>query len=436
MAFLDGRQNPIKEISKDQLEILFEELADVFGIEWLNSVGNHPVQNLWQRKDPLSTNELFTLSYAMSRLRKIDSSWISHQIKQMVHGDKNNLRGATFELIGINSLINTGSYNVIPAKRNQAGIDSHVVFNDGGQINISLKNYSISRHEDFFIGESEKIKSEMLKTLNAMRIKKLQLFVDSPNQYPMALDWKLLMSKLPKIISQFQGQPISCNIDEKWYISMADLKEPLDPGFISYTIVVSSRYHDNEKLNLFSKMDEAAANLKEHTSDDNNVVSLIYFRLPLTASAKNCMKWAEDYFRNDSDKLISGVLFYQPAIVSDFEGKSMISHHVHAVFSKYYYGWLGRHSNNKLFFSFPVGIVLQEPSEMILTNGKEKIVSVNDRYIFQSGEHYQSASAAYGYYEGHVKQLGPGIQQYVVFQPSRDGQVVINGLFGDQLLIL
>lgn len=144
MKYFDKRQNPFGSTVTDEvMESLFKELADQFGIRWLNSQGDHTLQNLWNRRDALSTNELYALAHAINRLNRIDDAWVSHQTKQIIEGDGNNQRGAFFELIGLDILMVPELYRVIPAHRNQAGIDATLAFPEGGNINLSLKNYSL-----------------------------------------------------------------------------------------------------------------------------------------------------------------------------------------------------------------------------------------------------------------------------------------------------
>ena len=71
MEYFGNRQNPLKELSEDQLDRIFKEIVDEFGKCWLESTSdNHSLQYLWNRKDALSTNELFIFANALYELKK------------------------------------------------------------------------------------------------------------------------------------------------------------------------------------------------------------------------------------------------------------------------------------------------------------------------------------------------------------------------------
>jgi len=96
--------------------------VDAFSEEWLNKKPPHPLRQLWQRSDELSTNELFTLACGLETLIPIDKIWVRDQVKHIRGTDKANRQGAIFEIVGLNMLHNP-RHPAKPAKANQAGYD-------------------------------------------------------------------------------------------------------------------------------------------------------------------------------------------------------------------------------------------------------------------------------------------------------------------------
>jgi hypothetical protein len=441
MEYFLNRQNPLKDTVTDkQIDRLFKEIVDTFGKEWLEQKGNHVLQKLWGRKDALSTNELFTLASALKNLNTIDSSWVSHQVDQILSDNVNNQIGAFFELIGLNLLVAPG-IDVKPAPKNQRGIDGIVEFKNGGSINLSIKNYGLSSHHISFLEESEKFKEYLKKALPALGIPRIQIFIDSPKNYPSSGDWKKLTCDFSKILRNFHGTFISDEIGSVWQISLSDIVDEnnnFHPKYSSYTIALSSIYHKNESMNLISKMESAASNLaKSGIKEGSENLNFIFFRLPLTISADNCIQWATDYFTRYHSDSISGAIFYQTAIVSDsIKNTSFISHLLKPVFSSKYIEWKKDHLKSNLAFNIPVGVPINKPSYMVFTDGKENIFSIDGRYIYQNGEHYVKARITPNGFEGDIKHLGPGLQQYTVLDNEKTGHHIIGGHFGDKLLIL
>lgn len=439
MKYFLRRQNPLKEtVSEEQMDDLFRELIVMFDKKWLELEGDHVLQRLWRRKDALSTNELFTLASSIKNLNSIDSSWVSHQVDQILSENVNNQKGAFFELIGLNSLI-TQVADIKPAPKNQRGIDREIQFKDGGAINLSIKNYGLSYHHESFLKESNNFKEILKNSLKSQGVQRVQVFIDSPHKYPSSEDWAKLTAGFPNTLRKFNGTFIQDEIDAVWQITLSDIADInyFHPRHSSYTLILTSIYHKNEQQNLITKMDSAASKLSSsRVRESCEDLNFIFFRLPLTISANNCIRWANDYFANFPNDPISGALFYQTAVVSDIhKGTSFISHFLKPVLSNKYFEWLKNHPKSKFAFSFPVGVPIKKPSSMVVTNGKEKMLTIDERHIFQCGEHYVKARTSPGGFEGDIRHLGPGLQQYCVLEVEGKNHI-IGGHFGDDLLIL
>jgi Bacterial regulatory proteins, gntR family len=110
--YLSQRQNVLTQDSTEKAELntYLETVADKFGLRWLEQASGNPVQELWQAKHALATNEMLTLGHAVKNLAQAGPTWTRHQIAQMKTGSIGEQAGAAFELLGLSEIARR--YNV------------------------------------------------------------------------------------------------------------------------------------------------------------------------------------------------------------------------------------------------------------------------------------------------------------------------------------
>ena len=122
MKYFQNRQNPLTHFSEEIIELAFSKVAEYFGHSWLRSKdGSHVLQTLWNRKDSLSTNELYTFGSAIIAAENLAKQWLKHQIGLVKGKDKNNQKGAIFEILAVG--YTAPNHVVTPAKPSQSGYD-------------------------------------------------------------------------------------------------------------------------------------------------------------------------------------------------------------------------------------------------------------------------------------------------------------------------
>ncbi len=139
MNYLLGRQNPIHEVPSNKLNEMLAILVSEFGEEWLNTGNSNPVQQLWQRQDWLSTCELLLLGNSLKILKPVAPNWVSEQVKLIKKEDRNNRRGALFELLAL-SLFDGEGVSIKPAANSNPGYDGTVFLPRNASIQISVKS--------------------------------------------------------------------------------------------------------------------------------------------------------------------------------------------------------------------------------------------------------------------------------------------------------
>lgn len=83
------------DIPQQLIEEALVEIDRVFTTTWLTApTQDHRLRKLWQRKDVLSTIELYSFGHALTVMNKINAQWVKGQVKIIKDKDDNNRRGA------------------------------------------------------------------------------------------------------------------------------------------------------------------------------------------------------------------------------------------------------------------------------------------------------------------------------------------------------
>jgi hypothetical protein len=366
-----------------------------------------------------------------------------HHVTQIKESDENNRKGALFEVLGL-GYFDTNALKVIPAKIDQAGFDGTIQFTNGAAIRLSFKNYGLSVHHQGFLRQATQIEQLLKTQLQVIKHPSIQVFVDAPKKYATAGDWKALSDVLPEMLRTFQNNQVLLPVGNRWFVALNPLVlegRKLHEGFQSYTLILSCPYHQNEEQNLFSKLDDACYNLSNHSvTQDINTINVIYVHLSVTASLTNCANWANSYLSSHPHKPIAGILLYQPSVVVDVNSNTtLITHCCQFRYNDNYTKWINQNPSNSIPIKVPVGAVSSVPTEFKLVMGNETI-SVNNRYIYQSGHHYIHANTkADGTIEGTISKIASGIFTHLVVKPfPNQPAFILSGHFApeDKLLIL
>lgn len=406
----------------------------------------------------MATNELFSLAYSIKELSKIDTKWIKEQIKLAKSKERNNYRGAIFEIMTL-SLLNSVDHPVVPAKINQAGYDGLVTKSGNQELRVSIKNYGTSNSQQRFEKKAKEIEQIILKLLRKYNYPPSRILLDFPDKYPEEREWKMLIDRIDNI---FQNQR---NAEEPFVA----LVEPIDssrelsrennrvvfmliaypfkikteqfhPKFNSYTLMISAAYHQNEHLNLYSKIEEACANLSTHSANENNkIINSLFIHLPDTISLAKCKDWLIEYFTTFPDKPISIVFLYQPTVALDLAKNQTVINNCLNVYIR-----ANRNIKGNYSFCIPVGRISEESSNIIFIaeypDGRRETIPLENRYIYQHGEHYMKMLPdGKGGFHGNIQKLGNGVFANSIIEiPGQSGSAVISGRFApqDELLII
>ena len=450
MGYFINRQ-PIG-IPDEKIESAFEAFVKSFSEDWLLKNNYHPLRELWKRKDVFATSEIYSLGEAINELSTIDPNWLKKQIKLMASAEKNNYRGAFTEVLSI-AFLNSKNHPTIPTKANQPGYDALLSLPLSEKtIRISIKNYGQSKHEETFQKWASKTEDLVKKLLKKYKYYPVTVWIDCPTEYPSEDKWKMLHSNLDNIFKTKKDatEPFSalCTDVPEWIVIISPhiaSQGEFHPDFNSYTFVLSSVYHQNENENLLSKIQDACSNLSKHSAvEDENVKNYLFIHLSPLASISKCKEWLDAYFAEYPDKPISAILLYQPSVGTNLDtGASNINHYIFPYLrQERMNGWLP--SGFHFMLEIPIGIISAEPLKYSLNfthpDGKKQMISVDDRYMYQRGNHYlRMQPDGKGGYAGNISQLVPGVFSHLIIEfPNQPQKAAIRGKFppNDELLIL
>ena len=156
-----SRQNPSPEIPAE-VEKGLGCIEAAFGKAWLER-GDSPLQRLWQRTDMFATTQLHLLGQALVTMAP-HGSWVRDQVGK-IKRQEGERRGAMFELVGTSSVYVAPGSTVRPTPRNFQGYDAIVTFQDGGILDISMKNFGVSQHERGFLIAAKQSEKRWLEAM-------------------------------------------------------------------------------------------------------------------------------------------------------------------------------------------------------------------------------------------------------------------------------
>ena len=387
-----NRINPL-HFSAAEMERIFKVIADQFTIEWLEAYSNNPMNLLWHRNDTLATVELTTFGICLEKLVAIDPDWVKHQVTLIKGDDRKNQRGAIFEILAL-GMMKSNNQIVKPAKANNKGWDGLVQLEDGKSLRVSIKNFDDSTRYWEFHGKSSHLEYILTLVMQELSIDNVHIYLDAKS-YPTTDDWNLIESELKGLLKAYQADK---NINPEigiWKISINPLITKIStyhPQRHSYSLLVTSALHDNEKANFYSNLEKACSELSKYEPvEDEKVINVVMVHLPFNASVTFCAEMMDNYLVRFPGLKLSGFILYQPVFKrNNEEGWNTVYHATNGFFRHHRIkGW--ENTTVEITFDTPFGEYGNDLASgyfEIEKNGKIERMPTGDRYIFQRGNHF------------------------------------------------
>jgi predicted metal-dependent hydrolase len=320
------------ETTPEEQNRLLSLLVTYFTEQWLTDTSENGIQELWQRDDLISTQELLSLATAIEKMLAVDKSWTDGQIKIAKSKEKNIARGAWFEICALSYLVSE-NYSVTPTKANNPGIDAVLEWSDNSKIMLSLKRFDISTHEINFRNKMELIEDVLKSSLSESGIIGAICRVIF-NTYPSDSAFKSVADRIPLAIKQmatrpFTGITMQCP-DGNIGICIVPLQSfDLSEKHNSYQLIAVCKLHDNEFKNLTDKLDKTCTNLHKHANrEESKVLNGVLVHMHESAAMESCRKHIVSYLNQISNNPIGFVWLYKPSLTRDDTGSNTIWSHV------------------------------------------------------------------------------------------------------------
>ncbi|MEI9911574.1 MAG: hypothetical protein WDO71_19125 [Bacteroidota bacterium] len=419
--YATGRVPWVEAIAPEEVDDCFRVVIELFTEDWLNKKENNVVQRLWQAPYALATAEIYALGFALRRMNEIDKKFVKDKVALMQSADPKDVNGAMFEVFALSSFGN--HYKVIPAKEGQPGYDGIIEPVNGKTINLSIKNYSISAHQRSFMNYSNEVEQLAKQYINQFKCPPLEIIINKKSSYPSAADWQELKDNLHGAFIEYNkaGKVYQRAEIGDWSIILQELI-PITGKFAknprSYTLIISSKFHNNEEKNLFDKLDEAMANIVKHQPKETETVkNCVIIHLPMIASRRNCQQWVMDYFTRYPDKPLSAVMLIQPLVVTSGKGVAEYISIGRSMVARQSFGD-DFAAELPLQFTMPIGKVEKAyviPSIFIRGEGDQGYrINLINCYVYQQGHHFYEAEMKDGAYEVHIAKIASGITRHTV----------------------
>lgn len=426
---------PIENIPDAELASAKSAIVEAFGEDWLesNDVAPHPIKRLWVREDALVGIELISLGKAIEHSKTIDQKWFSKRIQDIKRDGKTS-HGYVFEIMSI-SMMTMGGMNVTPARDSTPGIDAIIHYDDGFEIFASMKNHNMSDQERFFRQRCHiaRAKSEAhLRTIGIAATITLDIkeVLTKPEweEVEKAIESYGAISLTDNVVSVAQGKATICIYPLDAHKGF----EKFSPHHFSDSFLAISAQYKNEQVNFRSNVLKGAKNLAKHRSFSDESANAILLKIHATADIDELKDYGIELLKNDTSlRSVSAIILYQTQVVRH-KGMPVVSHHTQVALRDD--AALHGHA---IHISPMFGITSDGRPKNLLTSATHPPFDLNERYVFQAGDHYYLAKETPNGIKAKAAYFGPGLHAHAVIVDG-DTIVLLKGKFpkDEQLTVI
>ncbi len=406
-----------KTSSLESILDAIQAVEDLFSEEWLKRKESHRLQLLWNRKDYLSTNELFSFGKAINRLKKHNSTWLestANEIKKNIHTS----HGLITEIIIAGSL-STEKGVVRPCPKSYPIYDYTIDFDSGYKYKVSVKNFDISDHEKLFKQRCDLIR-QTFKNYVKHHKKSGSLYIVCSNGI---LTKEITDQICFFIVFEMDGYQqyflnklgVIINFQKIAFFDKYRLQHSSD------IVMILGNQHYNEQRNIESKIKLANNSLLKDPTDNSSIKKLI-IRLGETTNIKKIKKYVEHIARDYENCGFDICILIQPTVCSNLENNS-----TQIINSMFFipreYALLSDNLPEKLentglvTMDLGVGSVSFEEAPLKLMNGDIPTdLDLSNFYVYQQGDVYLKMQKEGDVYSGEFIQSFPGVKSHLIFK--------------------
>lgn len=370
------------ELSPEFCNSCVQIISDLFTINWLNdSTGEHRLQQIWRRKDHLSTIQIINFGNALLRMYQIDQKWTMSKVREIKLNDKT-AQGHIFE-VNCCAMFVDGGMNLIPSSKNQPGYDAHLSLENGRTIFISMKNHEVSARELDYQSECEKFRSNF-REFFSKEFSNRQILVQM-DKFPTD-NWWTLLRDFPRYQSINENSEFELAPGLKVKVGPVKpfLKDfSLSSKYFSDACIIVCTQSENEQKNFLNKLENAVLNMKKNIMPNERHDLMIFMRVHPTADAELLQQYARNFIDKE-EKECDVIVIYQP-VVTRSKPDTSVSKLLHSI------SIISRETQESatstLNLNLPVGIGSQYIlSKRLYIDGNES--SFSGKYLYQAADQF------------------------------------------------
>lgn len=394
-------------------------VEELFGKNWLEGAEGqlgHRLQKLWERKDWLSTCELFGLGKCILLLTPKHKTWLNQTAKK-IKSAVENAHGFITEILTCGS-IKASKGEVYPAPGNQKGYDFVVDFPSDFKYYISIKSQGVASHELTFHELGDRLKEAFSQRLDFLGIDG-ELYLESAEHIGVDV-FEYLIKFVGSVLKTPQAYTYrGCRLT---FRKMQKTDKSYASCYRSHQVTITCPHHRNALKNATSKLLDAAKNMGLHLPCSDEYFRYLWIRVHSSTEVSVLQEAAQKMLDDDlRDYGFDGVFFIQPSVIRT-GSKSEINTYLSIAAAGLHQGFNRAIVEGRvtlITMEFPVGGLSTKPSELHVTNGKLGVTLPSNYYFYQKADLYFLMEREGDEMVGEWLSPASGIRHHIVYADGK-----------------
>ncbi len=362
-----------------------QEIEKLFGVAYLSAQPeSNPLSILWNRKDRLSTVELYIIGKCLIKIKQENELWLK-QIVREIKKSPNKSKGLFSEILYF-GMLSVPYSKIVPAERKNPGYDFSIPMKNGFTQFVSVKNVDISDEQRRFQSGCRRVRAKWREKLRLLNENLgLSILCQDPINKD---DFELIIKSIREAKAIYPQLHLSPRGGLNILVTRLPVNYQTSPVHTSDMTLVYCPSPESERKRYSNKVALAAKNILLHTQQESKALRIVFVRVNVHADYKEIQDRATQIINDPSSK-IDCIITYQPSYVRDNKNNSLIHHCFKMEVTPHFAMNLGADCPAKV--TIPLGSVSmsQAPIQfMDPIKGKIQEIQPSD-YVFQQGDIYK-----------------------------------------------
>jgi hypothetical protein len=302
---------------------------------WLSPAqlpAGHRVKGLFDRRDWVSTGELYVIGHAVERMKSKSVDGLRSLGKRAVELDEGNSIGAVFELT-IGTLFDRPDHPVTVMPENTRGYDLSIDLPNGKRLRASCKARIPSEHEIKFRSFVQALDRCLARRLPAGSTTVIIVGCDRrPSDEP-----AYVAAHVDAIIAKHRVWRRREVLEFRLPCGRGTLKPLVAVGgkmfwqhAPSYTLVAALSFGDNEQVRFRDQLKVAIDKFRIHCNDVSDMLgNVVFMKIPKSIRIDEARRLSEEILATEGSQ-VAGVYVYRTQTAADPGGRSFyLCHELH-----------------------------------------------------------------------------------------------------------